>query len=171
MSDAFPQGQVEDLVMPIAENTRYVEAGRLTFGVEFRELNARIIEENYGHDPEMMKFFATKMDVDDVGITLHVYSTEDMRERLRFDAFGDRPHLHYHYIRPDGSHEKVDYDWDACGDLIPWALRTLEQRLPDMLRRAGATALAEDADVASVRAAAPTITETARALFEERRHP
>jgi hypothetical protein len=154
--------------MPIAENTRYVEAGDLTFGVEFRELNARIIEQNYGHDPEMMKFFESRMDIDDVGITLHVYSTADMKERLRFDAFGDRRHLHYHYIRPDGSHEKVDYDWAACGELVPWALRTMEQRLSDMLRRADAVDLAEQVDAACVRAAAPTITGTARKLFTEK---
>ena len=163
-----PQGQVDDLVLPIADNMRYVDAGGLTFGVEFRELNARIIQENYGHDPEMMKFFETMMDVDDVGITLHVYSTDDMRERLRFDAFGDRPHLHYHYIRPNGSHEKVDYDWAACGDLIPWALRSMEQRLPDMLRRAEAVDLADRVDIADVRAAMPIVTQTARELFEEK---
>jgi hypothetical protein len=164
----IPEGLIEDLVKPVSGNTRYLEAGPLTFGVEFRELNARVIKENYGHDPEAMKFFEPMMDIDDIGITLHVYSTDDMSEHLRFDAFGDAPHLHYHYIFPDGSHRKLDYDAAACGDMIPWAVRTMADRLPEMLREAKATELADRVDLAKLRATASAITETADQLLAER---
>lgn len=162
----IPDGQVEDLVQPVAQNTRYVEAGALTFGVEFRELNARVIRETYGHNPEAMKFFEPMMDIDDIGITLHVYSRGDMAERLRFDAFGDHPH--YHYVFPDGSHQKVDYDVAACGDMLPWALGRMEERLPEMLTRAGASDVAERLDPAEFRAVVPDIIETAHQLLAER---
>lgn len=164
----IPEGVVEDLVQPVPANTRYLTAGPLTFGVEFRELNARVIKENYGHDPEAMKFFEPMMDIDDVGITLHVYSTDDMSERLRFDAFGDAPHLHYHYILPDGSHRKVDYDAAACGDMIPWAARTMAERLPEMLREAKATELADRVDMSAIRDTVSALTETAAKLLDER---
>ena len=162
----IPEGQVEDLVEPIAENTRYVEAGALRFGVEFRELNARVIRETYGHNPEAMKFFETMMDIDEIGITLHVYSRDDMAERLRFDAFGDHPH--YHYVFPDGSHQKMDYDAAACGDMLPWALGRMEERLPEMLSRAGAADVAGRVDLAELRAAVPEIVDTAQRLLAER---
>jgi hypothetical protein len=164
----IPEGLVDDLVKPVPVNTRYIEAGPLTIGVEFRELNARVIKENYGYDPEAMKFFEPMMDIDDVGITLHVYSTDDMAERLRFDAFGDMPHLHYHYIFPDGSHRKIDYDAAACGDMIPWAVRTMADRLPEMLREAKAAELADRLDLAKFRGTAASITEMASRLLEER---
>ena len=161
-----PDGQVEDLVAPVAKNTRYVEAGGLSIGVEFRELNARVITETYGHNPEAMKFFETMMDIDDIGITLHVYSRDDMAERIRFDAFGDHPH--YHYVLPDGSHQKVDYDAAACGDMLTWALGRMEERLPEMLRRAGAADVAGRLDLAEFRDAVPEIAETARRLLAEK---
>ena len=53
----IPDGQVDKMIAPVADNMRYVEAGALTFGVEFREMNARIITETYGANPEAMKFF------------------------------------------------------------------------------------------------------------------
>ena len=168
-----PEGQVEDLVQPIAKNTRYVDAGVLSFGVEFRELNARVIRETYGHNPEAMKFFETMMDIDDIGITLHVYSREEasgnqdgLAERLRFDAFGDHPH--YHYVFPDGTHKRMDYDVAACGDMLPWALGRMEERLPEMLGRAGAADVADALDLGEFRAAIPEILATADRLLAER---
>ncbi|WP_123024352.1 DUF7700 domain-containing protein [Mycolicibacterium stellerae] len=164
----IPKGLIEDLVKPVPANTRYVKCGPVTFGVEFRELNARVIKENYGHDVEAMKFFEPMMNIDDIGVTLHVYSTDDSLEHLRFDAFGDKPHLHYHYILPDGSHRKLDYDFAACGDMIPWAMRTMVERLPEMLREAKATEVADRVDVDEVQKIAPTIIEMASRMLADR---
>jgi hypothetical protein len=162
----IPKGQVDKMVEPVVENTRHIAAGAVSFAVEFRELNARVINETYGHDPEAMKFFENMMDIDDVGVTVHVYSRDDMIERLRFDAFGDHPH--YHYVFPDGSHKKIDYDVAACGDLLEWSLRTMEDRLPEMLRQADASHVADQIDLADIRAVIPTIVDTASRLLSEK---
>jgi hypothetical protein len=165
----IPEGQVEQMVAPIPANTRYVDAGAVRFGVEFRELNERVIRENYGHDPKMFAFFEKMLDIDEVGITLHVYDGATMTEHLRFDAFGDPSVQHYHYILPDATHRRVNYDAVACGDLLPWALAAMGQRLPEMLTEAGAAALAEQADPADVAAATPEVLRVARELMAERR--
>ncbi|MGE0218470.1 DUF7700 domain-containing protein [Mycolicibacterium sp.] len=167
----IPAGLIEDLVKPVPGNISYFYCGPVTFGVEFRELNARVIEANYRHDPEAMKFFEPMMGIDDVGITLHVYSTEDMAEHLRFDAFGDIPHLHYHYILPDGSHRKLDYDLAACGEMIPWAMRTMADRLPEMLREAEADELADAVDLATIRETTPAIVGMAAEMLAKRSGP
>jgi hypothetical protein len=164
-----PTGQVDRMVAPIEVNTRYVDAGNLRFGVEFREMNARVINENYGHDPQAMKFFEKMMDIDDVGISIHVFSRADMIERLRFDAFDFLGAAHYHYVFPDGSHKKMDYDAAACGAMLPWALRCMDERLPEMLQHAGAADVAEELDPAAYRAAIPEIAAVAQDLVERTR--
>jgi hypothetical protein len=65
-----------------------------------------------------------------------------MEEWLRFDWF--EGHSHYHYLNPsDQTNTLWGYDREANGDIAPWAVRNIRERLPAMLRKAGAIRLAE----------------------------
>ncbi len=57
-------------------------------------------------------------DLDDRGVSIHVYDTASMTERLRFDCFDENPH--YHYIKPPGGGIVVAYDAAANGPMRAW---------------------------------------------------
>ena len=78
-------------------------------------------------------------------VARHVVGAGDGHEYLRFDCFRDGPH--YHYIEPSGEKQTiVDFDPAALGDMLPWALRQLRERLEPMLTYAGGEALVPDLD-------------------------
>ena len=52
--------------------------------------------------------------------------------------------------------------------MLTWAVGRMEERLPEMLGRAGAAAVADYLDLAEFRAAVPDIIETAQRLLAER---
>jgi hypothetical protein len=134
----------------VPEDTTSFAAGAITIAVEFRQIDDEMLAAAFGAD----KLEAEHRSFDDSGVSLHVFDAADNREYLRFDCFDEDPH--YHYMMP-GSHQLVvAYDRVACGDMLSWALRTLEDRIPNMLEHIGATDLASSVDPAAVRAALAT---------------
>ncbi len=138
--------QYKTLPIPaFPEYTRYFDAGPVTFGVEYRQLNEETIHAAYGENARE-KFDNTTPPgfigtIDEDGVSVHVFGSEDRHEYLRFDCFGDFPH--YHYISAHEGHQTVmDYDSVADGPILSWTLRCLRSRLPEMLTRSGAGDLA-----------------------------
>jgi hypothetical protein len=79
------------------------------------------------------------------GPSIHVCSADHAKEFIRFDVFGKV--LHYHYILNDADHNVLwGYDPAVNGPMIPWAISALRDRLPTMLRVAGAEALAVEVE-------------------------
>ena len=96
-------------------------------------------------------------------MSIHVCDDGDGGEYLRFDAFDGDPH--YHYLTPGVGHTVIIFDEAALGDMLPWTLHCLRERLPQMLTMAGAGDLVERIDIADVHAALPEIERLAeRAL-------
>jgi hypothetical protein len=108
----------------IPHHARWFEAGPVTFAVE-----ARVLDDSQGRYGER-------------SASIHVFGPDRGQEHLRFDCFARFPH--YHYILNDDQHNVVwGYDPDANGPMLSWALATIRDRLPVMLRRAHAIDLAE----------------------------
>ncbi len=137
----------------IARYTRTVEAGAVTFGVEYRLLNEEIIAEEYGKDARA-KFGNVTPDVlagviDEDGVSIHIFGSEDGLEYLRFDCFSAYPH--YHYLVPREGHQTViQFDPIADGPMIPWAMECMRSRLVAMLEHTGALEIACQVDSAVV---------------------
>ncbi|HXA30933.1 MAG TPA: hypothetical protein VNV87_01640 [Acidimicrobiales bacterium] len=155
MGDVLQLGiRVQDTPLPpIAMHTTYVLAGPLSIGVEYRVLTDQLIDDAKGVESDRLKGFASQ------GSTLHVCDAADGTEYLRFDCFDGDPH--YHYITPGEAQLIVVYDRASCGDMWTWALGCLRDRLPEMLRQAGATSLAERVEPDAVLAAIPEIERLA----------
>jgi hypothetical protein len=143
-------------VLPIPaflEYTRMFEAGAVTIGIEYRLLNEEIIESEYGEDSRA-KFGGVLPPnlpavIDEDGVSIHVFGTQDGAEYLRFDCFGDYPH--YHYIDPKAERQTVmEFEPDEHGPMFDWVLDCLSERLVAMLETAGAEALAARVDPAVV---------------------
>jgi hypothetical protein len=115
------------MLIPLIErHSRWFDAGLVSIAVEARAL---------GDSAERMVR----------GPSIHVFNAARTEEYLRFDVFGKV--LHYHYIHPALSHNTLwGYDPDTNGPMIPWACAALRDRLPVMLRRAGATVLADEVE-------------------------
>jgi hypothetical protein len=141
-------------VMPIppdASATRFVDAGPLRIGVEYRTLNDADLDAAYGENAdEMAEIEAHKpaAGVEDEGVSIHVFG-DDGKEYLRFDMFDAGPHYHY-IVHARGENVIVDYDPVALGDMLPWTLGQLRKRLTPMLERAGAASLAARIDAAAL---------------------
>ena len=123
-------------IPPDDEHTTYVTAGALSIGVEWRQLDETELEANYeGKAMEEIQANITG-NVTDYGVSIHVLGAQDGHEYLRFDMFEEGPH--YHYIEPSGEKQTiVEYDRVALGEMLPWALDQLRNRLPQMLGFAG----------------------------------
>ena len=150
------------------ENTARFVAGPVTIGVEYRVLDEAMILDYYGPDARA-KFpngapAGMGAVIDEDGLSLHVFGTDDGLEYLRFDCFDDAPH--YHYLDPASSRNVVhDYDAVAHGPIVDWALRNLCTRLGAMLEHAGATELAAALDVDTVAAVMPAVEAEARRML------
>jgi hypothetical protein len=150
------------------EHTARFAAGPVTIGVEYRVLDEAAILDFYGPDARA-KFpngapagMGTVIDED--GLSLHVFGTDDGHEYLRFDCFDDAPH--YHYIDPPASRNVVhDYDAVANGPIVEWAFEALRTRLREMLTHAGAGSLAEAVDTSAVAAVMPAVEAEARRML------
>src|ERR1700712_826036 len=111
---------------PEADNTTYLEAGAVSFGVEYRVLDPEMLRETYKDNPAQLAereerspeggFYAE-------GLSLHVVGS-DGHEYLRFDLFDNPPHYHYNHPVVDGVHTNnvIDYDASANGPMLDWAL-------------------------------------------------
>ena len=106
------------MLIPIMEHhTRWFDAGPVSIGVESRAL---------GNEDHMIR-----------GPSIHVFDAAHDKEFVRFDIFGDV--LHYHFVLADKDHNIVwGYDPDTNGPMLDWAITALRERLPTMLRKAGA---------------------------------
>lgn len=155
-----------DPIPPVPEHTTWLEAGGLTFGIEYRVLTDEIIDAEFGaRDEKSVQVGGVLPEADlagfdSRGVSVHVCDAADGGEYLRFDAFDGDPH--YHYLTPGVGHTVVVYDEAALGDMLPWTLVCLRDRLPQMLTLAGAPSLAASIDVDAVRDALPEIERLAR---------
>ncbi len=153
-------------IPPVGAQTEYVEAGALTFGIEYRLLTDAIsaaskLAKASGADR------GSQRELDDRGVAIHVYGVQDGErlEFLRFDCFDEDPHYHYVSWR-ERSNEMLHLDPIADGDPLAWALERIRTRLPQMLTRAGAPDVAAEIDQAAIDEALPRIAEaTYRARY------
>lgn len=115
------------MLIPIMQHhSRWFDAGPISIAVEARAL---------GDSPERMVR----------GPSIHVCSADRSEEYIRFDVFGKV--LHYHYVLNKPQHNILwGYDPDVNGPMVPWAIAALRDRLPTMLRRAGANELATEVE-------------------------
>lgn len=114
------------LIPMIEAHARWFDAGPVSIAVEARAL---------GDSAERMVR----------GPSIHVFNAARTEEYLRFDVFGRV--LHYHYIlNAENQNILWGYDPDANGPMIPWAMAALRDRLPTLLRGAGAIALAAEVE-------------------------
>lgn len=135
--------------------TTYLDAGAVSIGVEYRVVDPESLRETYKHDAAQLAeleerspeggFYAE-------GLSLHVVAKADGHEYLRFDLFDDPPHYHYNHPVVDGQHANnvIDYDTASNGPMLDWTLDRLRTRLPEMLRQAGGSAIADQVDPAVV---------------------
>jgi len=141
-------------IPPVLEETTFVEAGEVSFGVEYRVLTDEVIESSTVElDPDRPTGFDSR------GFTIHVYETRGHREYLRFDCFDNDPH--YHYITPGEVNRVIAYDVAGNGDMWAWTLECLRSRLPAMLEKAGAAGLAKKVDAERVLGVIPRVIELA----------
>ena len=110
------------LIPPMEHHTRWFDAGPVSIGVEARAL---------GDEQVLVR-----------GPSIHVCNASRDEEYLRFDVFGSV--LHYHYIdNANQANTLWGYDPAVNGPMIDWACNALADRLPTLLRGAGAHALAK----------------------------
>jgi hypothetical protein len=152
---------------PEEANTTYLDAGAVTFGVEYRVVDPDVLRETYKDNPAQLAeleerspdggFYAE-------GLSLHVVGS-DGHEYLRFDLFDNPPHYHYNHPPVGDQHTNnvVDYDPVANGPMLDWAIARLRERLPDMLREAGGDAIADHVDPAAVETALTKVESLAEA--------
>lgn len=153
-------------IPPIEENTEIFTAGNIAIGVQFRILTDEAIADlklETASGGERGKV----TDMDDQGVALHVFTVDGskMTECLRFDCFDDDPH--YHFVNwGELRNEMIHLDPVAHGDALTWALRTIRERLPQLVERALGTEAAAKVDSAAVEKILPLVTESAfRARF------
>jgi hypothetical protein len=134
-------------IAPDPEHTRYLEAGAVRLGLEYRILDDEEIDTQYADDPESKAKIdaARPEELDDRGVSIHVVGVDDGHEYVRFDVFDSGPH--YHYIKKGVAENKVvDFDPVAMGDMLPWALMQIREKLAIMIAHAGGEAVAEKLD-------------------------
>jgi hypothetical protein len=139
---------------PDEQHTRHLEAGAITFGVEYRDVDPEALRATYAGNAEHLAELEERSPeggFSDEGVSIHVCGTDDGFEYLRFDVFDDAPHYHYIHRPAAGSdvvNQIIDFDTTAHGDMLAWAIERLRTRLPVMLEEAGAGDLVERLDPA-----------------------
>ncbi|MFT5444073.1 MAG: hypothetical protein ACI8W3_003125 [Myxococcota bacterium] len=154
-------------VMPIAPNdvhTTWFSAGTLRLGVEYRLLTDAVTATATFESAQGDERGQTEA-LDDRGVSIHVYATQDGEERefLRFDCFLEDPHYHYISWR-DRTNEMLHMDPPATGDPVEFALDCVATRLPGLLTRAGAADVVEKLDLVSLEAVLPQVRAEALRL-------
>jgi hypothetical protein len=137
---------------PVAEHTHELEAGAITFGVEYRDVDPESLAATYaGNETHLAELEEQSPEggFADQGVSIHVCGSDDGHEYVRFDVFDDEPH--YHYIHRPGENgdivnNVIDFDRTALGEMLPWAIERLRTRLPDMLTEAGGEHLVPQLD-------------------------
>jgi hypothetical protein len=124
-----------------------IQAGVVTFGLEYRVLPGR-----------------------DEGLCIHVYGNAipgQDKELLRFDCFAAHPHYHYRNATVQ-KNERLELDDTAEGQPLTWALEKIKHRLPAMLIRCEAEAIARELDQRDIEAALPKIAGWAEAKIRRK---
>jgi hypothetical protein len=153
---------------PVPENTRYLEAGAITFGLEYRDVDPESLEATYADNEAHLAELAERSPEGgfaDEGVSIHVCGTDDGHEYVRFDVFDGEPH--YHYIHAEGPggeivNNVIDFDTSAHGEMLPWAIGCLRNRLPEMLTEAGAVQLAHQLDSTTINRVVDEVETMAR---------
>ena len=149
------------------QNTRLVEAGAVTFGVEYRDLDPEMLRATYADNPDHLKELEERSPeggFTDEGVSIHVFDAEDGHEYVRFDVFEGEPHYHYnHKVGPGGEvvNNVIDFDVVAHGEMLPWLLSALRTRLPALLENAGGGHLVARLDQTAVDAAVDRVATLA----------
>ncbi len=160
---------------PVEENTRWLDAGALRFGVEYRELDPESLVASYAGNAEHLAELVDRSPeggFTDEGVSIHVCAASTGREHLRFDVFDGEPHYHYILYGDDGSvsvNNVIDFDTTAHGEMLPWVVTALHQRMPAMLAHAGVDVPAEALDVAVVGPVIDRVAEMAAAAQQVQR--
>lgn len=157
---------------PVAENTRYLPAGAITIGIEYRHVAPESLAATYAGNADHLAELEERSPAGgfaDEGVSIHVCGTDDGHEYLRFDVFDDEPHYHYIHNTPAGAemvNNVIDFDTAAGGDMLAWAIERLRSHLGDMLTAAGGAELVPrlDADVVG-----PVVDEVQTLAEQERR--
>jgi hypothetical protein len=152
----------------VPENTRYFEAGPIRIGVEYRFLNESILASFYGPEKaaEMISgglgnSELARSDMEDQGVSIHVFDAATGVEHLRFDDLDENKH--YHYLQSDGKGAVVWYDYVANGQFLDWVFAILDEKLSQMLTLAGEPGLASKVDPAALTAALVEVRAAAKA--------
>ena len=155
--------------MPIpatVAHTEFFDAGVVRFGVEYRVLTDEVVAAIRATlDSAAGTEVGQLENLDDRGVSLHVYGRQQGQELeyLRFDCFQEDPH--YHYVNwAAKSNEMLHIDPVVEGDALAWALERIRTRLPQMLTRAGAGAVAAALDGAELERVLPRVIEAAYRL-------
>jgi hypothetical protein len=149
-------------------DTRWVDAGPVKFGVEWRDVDPAALLATYGEGTADMAEIIERSPEGgffDRGVSIHVCAASSGHEYLRFDVFDDDPH--YHYVDTSGEANRVvAFDSVASGEMLPWVLDRLRTRLATMLEGADAGELAAEvaaADREQLRVAVDTVEKLATA--------
>jgi len=136
-------------IPPDDAHTTYIDAGALRIGVEYRLLDDAELEANYeGDEMKEVRDALGDATVEDNGASIHVLGRKDGHEYLRFDLFEQGPH--YHYIDLGGQQQPIiDFDTVALGEMLPWALTQLRDRIVPMLEHAGGKEIAREVEAHS----------------------
>ena len=129
-------------------HTRYLDAGVLRFGIEHRLLNQEELDTAYSGDASASQEIDDNLPdggVDDQGVSVHVFGANDDYEYIRFDIFDDDPHFH---LLPKGNDQQywVRYQPELLGDMVPWVMNQLRERLPELLVMAAGEHLVSELD-------------------------
>lgn len=147
---------IDTIIPPVSERTEYVEAGAITIGVEYREVNEDIVLANLrAHGMDRPPPGAAQEIPNDGGVSLHVCDAATRTEYLRFDMFDDGPH--YHYLCHNEYQVNIPYDRNACGPMTDWTFDCIRLRLRAMLAFCGAEELAAKVDDDAIGEALPQI--------------
>lgn len=118
--------------------------GTIRFGLEYRDL------------------------LSDQGLCIHALRDvggEEV-ELLRFDCFDHAPHYHY---GPQKRNERLMLDKTTEGDSLEWTLKQLNERLQEMVKRAGYDDLASRIDAEALSSSLEELGATARKMAREGR--
>ncbi|MCI0439297.1 MAG: hypothetical protein L0177_09225 [Chloroflexi bacterium] len=118
--------------------------GLVKFGIEYRDL------------------------LRDQGVCIHALGEVDGQEveLLRFDCFDHEPHYHY---GPAKRNERLMLDKTTEGNPLDWTLKQLNERLPEMVKRAGYEELADKIDMTAMKQALLDLESAARKLARDGR--
>jgi hypothetical protein len=151
----------------VKSETRFVDAGCVKFGVEYRAVTNEDLLELYKGTPFEAIRGAGTPGLNLEGTSFHVCDAATGTEYVRFDVFDDDPH--YHYIHPWTSPDEVDNHvvyWDpvAHGPMLPWVIESLRVALPRMLQEAGALHLVGSLDPDQLAKGAERVRELAEEI-------